>query len=122
AEYLIFFLLALFPLCRIRFSAKPPPFSTIKAIVQAGTYLLHVIFDFRKFFNIHVRNRGIVHSPGFPDYPYPPNANLQWRLRAEPSHRVRLDFHTLILEDDCQRDFIKAYDSLAPIEKRALTE
>ncbi|XP_042080397.1 suppressor of tumorigenicity 14 protein-like [Haplochromis burtoni] len=76
----------------------------------------------RKFFNIHVRNRGIVHSPGFPDYPYPPNANFQWRLRAEPGHRVRLDFHTLILEDDCQRDFIKAYDSLAPIEKRALTE
>uniref|UniRef100_A0AAX7VLI1 Suppression of tumorigenicity 14b n=1 Tax=Astatotilapia calliptera TaxID=8154 RepID=A0AAX7VLI1_ASTCA len=67
-------------------------------------------------------NRGIVHSPGFPDYPYPPNANFQWRLRAEPGHRVRLDFHTLILEDDCQRDFIKAYDSLAPIEKRALTE
>ncbi|XP_039878650.1 suppressor of tumorigenicity 14 protein homolog [Simochromis diagramma] len=76
----------------------------------------------RKFFNIHVRNRGIVHSPGFPDYPYPPNANFQWRLRAEPGHRVKLDFHTLILEDDCQRDFIKAYDSLAPIEKRALTE
>uniref|UniRef100_A0A668USH9 Suppression of tumorigenicity 14b n=1 Tax=Oreochromis aureus TaxID=47969 RepID=A0A668USH9_OREAU len=76
----------------------------------------------RKFFNIHVRNRGIVHSPGFPDYLYPPNANFQWRLRAEPGHRVRLDFHTLNLEDDCQRDFIKVYDSLAPIEKRALTE
>ncbi|XP_039878646.1 suppressor of tumorigenicity 14 protein-like [Simochromis diagramma] len=76
----------------------------------------------RMFFDIHVRNPGFVHSPGFPYYLYPPNLNLQWRLRADPGHRVRLDFHTLILEDDCQHDFIKAYDSLAPIEKRALTE
>uniref|UniRef100_A0A3P8PM18 Suppression of tumorigenicity 14b n=1 Tax=Astatotilapia calliptera TaxID=8154 RepID=A0A3P8PM18_ASTCA len=67
-------------------------------------------------------NPGFVHSPGFPYYLYPANLNLQWRLRADPGHRVRLDFHSLILEDDCQHDFIKAYDSLAPIEKRALTE
>ncbi|XP_035769249.1 suppressor of tumorigenicity 14 protein-like [Neolamprologus brichardi] len=72
--------------------------------------------------DIHVGNPGFVHSPGFPDYFYPPNLNLQWRLRADRGHRVRLSFHSLILEDDCQHDFIKAYDSLAPLEKRALTE
>ncbi|XP_047442637.1 suppressor of tumorigenicity 14 protein homolog [Mugil cephalus] len=76
----------------------------------------------RKTFNIHVRNSGLVQSPGFPDSSYSPNVYLQWRLRADQGHRVRLSFHTLILEDDCQQDFIKIYDSLAPIEHRALTE
>ncbi|XP_018526331.1 ST14 transmembrane serine protease matriptase b [Lates calcarifer] len=76
----------------------------------------------KKHFNIHVKEAGIVQSPGFPDSSYPPNIYLQWRLRADPGHRVQLDFHTLILEDDCQKDFIKIYDSLAPIENCALTE
>ncbi|XP_070824515.1 suppressor of tumorigenicity 14 protein homolog [Chaetodon trifascialis] len=76
----------------------------------------------RKSFNVHVSQAGIVQSPGFPDSPYPPSVFLQWRLRADPGHRVRLDFHTLILEDDCQQDFIKVYDSLAPIEHQVLTE
>ncbi|XP_035513490.1 suppressor of tumorigenicity 14 protein homolog [Morone saxatilis] len=76
----------------------------------------------KKSFNIHVKEAGIVQSPGFPDSSYPPNVYLQWTLRADPGHRVRLDFHTLILEDDCQHDFIKIYDSLATIETRVLTE
>uniref|UniRef100_A0A3Q3K6S5 Suppression of tumorigenicity 14b n=1 Tax=Monopterus albus TaxID=43700 RepID=A0A3Q3K6S5_MONAL len=67
-------------------------------------------------FNIRVSEAGTVQSPGFPDFPYPPNFYLQWRLRADPGHRVLLNFHTLILEDNCQQDFIKIYDSLAPIE------
>ncbi|XP_070696320.1 suppressor of tumorigenicity 14 protein homolog [Pempheris klunzingeri] len=76
----------------------------------------------KKLFNIHVSKAGVVQSPGFPDTSYPPNVYLQWRLRADSGHRVRLDFHTLILEDDCQQDFIKIYDSLAPIEHQVLTE
>ncbi|XP_044066157.1 suppressor of tumorigenicity 14 protein homolog [Siniperca chuatsi] len=76
----------------------------------------------RTSFNFHVSEAGVVQSPGFTDSLYPPNIYLQWRLRADPGHRVRLDFHTLILEDDCQQDFIKIYDSLAPIENRVLTE
>ncbi|XP_068601364.1 suppressor of tumorigenicity 14 protein homolog [Brachionichthys hirsutus] len=76
----------------------------------------------RQSFNIHVREAGHIQSPGFPDSSYPPNVYLQWRLRADPGRRVRLDFHTLILEDDCQQDFIKIYDSLAPIEDQVLTE
>ncbi|KAL6119000.1 st14 [Pungitius sinensis] len=72
--------------------------------------------------NVHVGGGGVVQSPGFPDSSYPPNVYLQWRLRAEPGHRVRLDFHTLILEDDCQKDFVQIYDSLAPIRERVLTE
>ncbi|TKS76486.1 Suppressor of tumorigenicity 14 protein [Collichthys lucidus] len=79
-------------------------------------------FKRQKSFNIHVSKPGIVQSPGFPDSSYPPNIYLQWRLRADPGHRVQLDFHTLILEDDCQQDFIKLYDSLAAIEHRVLAE
>ncbi|XP_030589845.1 suppressor of tumorigenicity 14 protein-like [Archocentrus centrarchus] len=76
----------------------------------------------RKIFNIHVRNPGRVNSPGFPGSLYPPNINMQWRLRADPGHRVWLEFHNLVLENNCQHDFIKVYDSLAPIEKHALIE
>ncbi|KAF1391046.1 hypothetical protein PFLUV_G00064530 [Perca fluviatilis] len=76
----------------------------------------------RKSFNLRARDSGVVQSPGFPDSSYPPNVYLQWRLRADAGHRVRLDFHTLILEDDCQQDFIQIYDSLAPIEQRVLTD
>ncbi|XP_029011921.1 ST14 transmembrane serine protease matriptase b isoform X2 [Betta splendens] len=72
--------------------------------------------------SLRASEAGTLQSPGFPDTPYPPNSYLEWRLRADPGHRVQLDFHTLILEDDCQQDFIKVYDSLAPIEQRALTE
>uniref|UniRef100_A0A3P9I1T8 Suppression of tumorigenicity 14b n=1 Tax=Oryzias latipes TaxID=8090 RepID=A0A3P9I1T8_ORYLA len=65
---------------------------------------------------------GLLLSPGFPDTPYPSNLSQQWLLQADPRHRVKLDFHTLILEDDCQHDFLKIYDSLVPIELCALTE
>lgn len=76
----------------------------------------------KKSFNIHVSQEGVVQSPGFPGSSYPPNVKLQWLLRAKPGNRVRLDFHTLILEEDCQRDFIRIYDSLAPIEDKLLSE
>uniref|UniRef100_A0A3Q2QP43 ST14 transmembrane serine protease matriptase b n=1 Tax=Fundulus heteroclitus TaxID=8078 RepID=A0A3Q2QP43_FUNHE len=73
--------------------------------------------------DVHVSRNGSISSPGFPDTPYPPNTFQRWRLRADPRHRVRLDFHTLTLEDDqCQKDFIRIYDSLVPIEPRLLTE
>ncbi|XP_027867180.1 suppressor of tumorigenicity 14 protein-like isoform X1 [Xiphophorus couchianus] len=72
--------------------------------------------------SIHVRKNGHIDSPGFPDAPYGPNTAQKWQLRADPGHRVRLDFHTLILEDDCEQDFVQIYDSLAPIRPRLLTE
>ncbi|KAM3872280.1 suppressor of tumorigenicity 14 protein homolog [Diretmus argenteus] len=76
----------------------------------------------KKSFSLHVREGGTLQSPGFPDSPYPPSTYLQWRLRADPGHRVKLDFDTFILDADCQQDFVKLYDSLAPIERRVLTE
>uniref|UniRef100_A0A3B3V5P7 Suppression of tumorigenicity 14b n=1 Tax=Poecilia latipinna TaxID=48699 RepID=A0A3B3V5P7_9TELE len=67
--------------------------------------------------SVHVRKNGRIDSPGFANAPYAPNMAQKWRLRADPGHRVRLDFHTLILEDDCEQDFIQIYDSLAPIRQ-----
>ncbi|XP_075993573.1 suppressor of tumorigenicity 14 protein homolog [Genypterus blacodes] len=76
----------------------------------------------KKTFSIHVNKSDLVQSPGFPDSSYPPNTFLQWRLRADPGNRVRLNFDTLILEDDCQQDFIRIYDSLVPMEDRLMKE
>lgn len=76
----------------------------------------------KKSFTLHVKNGGVVESPGFPNSPYPPNVFVQWRLKAEPGFRVKLDFHTLILEDDCEQDFLKLYDSLVPMENLLMTE
>ena len=93
----------------------------VNSCFSHDTFFLFVL-SVKKSFNIHVSEAGIVQSPGFPGSSYPPNVYLRWRLRADPGHRVRLDFHTLILEDDCQQDFIQIYDSLATIEQRVLTE
>ena len=88
----------------------------------AARVTFDVFFPARKSFPIHTRKSGTLRSPGFPDSPYAPNTYLEWKLRAEPGHRVKLDFDTFMLEEDCQQDFIKIYDSLAPIEHRVLTE
>lgn len=61
-------------------------------------------------------------SPGFPDSPYPSNLYTEWQIRADPEHRIRLEFDVLDLEKDCRNDFIKVYDSLAPTEKQVITE
>ncbi|XP_029027296.1 ST14 transmembrane serine protease matriptase a [Betta splendens] len=63
---------------------------------------------------------GQIMSPGFPDRPYPNNAFFQWQLRADPQHFIELQFDTLNLEGNCSNDFIKIYDSLVPIETRAM--
>ncbi|XP_028307961.1 A-type voltage-gated potassium channel KCND1 isoform X2 [Gouania willdenowi] len=76
----------------------------------------------RKSFDVHVSHADQLASPGFPDSSYPPGVLLQWRLRADPFHRVRLDFGSLVLEDDCEQDFIRLYDSLVPSERHLLTE
>uniref|UniRef100_A0A3Q2XDK3 Suppressor of tumorigenicity 14 protein homolog n=1 Tax=Hippocampus comes TaxID=109280 RepID=A0A3Q2XDK3_HIPCM len=83
---------------------------------------INVLLLFKKSFNVHVREGGVIRSPGFPDSSYPSSIFLQWRLRADAGHRVRLDFQKLILEDDCQHDFVRIYDSLAPIEENTIAE
>uniref|UniRef100_A0A665VJP1 Suppressor of tumorigenicity 14 protein homolog n=1 Tax=Echeneis naucrates TaxID=173247 RepID=A0A665VJP1_ECHNA len=104
------------------FSEKSSASDSESWFSKDSSFIARLLFFSVKSFTIHVNKAGTFDSPGFPDSTYPPNVYLQWRLRADPRHRVQLDFHTLILEDDCQQDFIKIYDSLVPIEHRALTE
>ncbi|XP_039878647.1 suppressor of tumorigenicity 14 protein homolog [Simochromis diagramma] len=107
-----------------RFLLKPTDALSVNDIVSQAIdpRLTKTKLSERKSIDIHIENSGHVESPGFPNSPYPSNAYLQWKFRADPQHRIQLDFDDLILEDDCQRDFIKIYDSLVPIEKRAMTE
>lgn len=65
---------------------------------------------------------GRIQSPGFPDSPYPPNTFIQWQLRADPGYVVKLEFGTFELEESCENDFIKIYDSLVPIESLLMEE
>ncbi|XP_062242553.1 ST14 transmembrane serine protease matriptase a [Platichthys flesus] len=65
---------------------------------------------------------GQIQSPGFPDNPYPPNTFIQWQLRADPGHVIKLEFDTMNLEEDCNNDFVKIYDSLVAIESRVMEE
>lgn len=63
-----------------------------------------------------------IQSPGFPNSPYPPNTFIQWQLRADPGYVVRLEFETFELEESCENDFIKIYDSLVPMESLLMEE
>ncbi|XP_016356921.1 suppressor of tumorigenicity 14 protein homolog, partial [Sinocyclocheilus anshuiensis] len=70
----------------------------------------------------HGNQTDIIRSPGFPDSAYLPNLYTEWQIRADPEHRIRLEFDVLDLEKDCRNDFIKVYDSLAPSEKQVIAE
>nr|XP_015192842.1 PREDICTED: suppressor of tumorigenicity 14 protein [Lepisosteus oculatus] len=63
-----------------------------------------------------------LQSPGFPDSPYPPNTHCEWQLRADPGNVITLEFLTFNLESDCGNDFVKLYDSLVPLESRAMSD
>ncbi len=79
--------------------------------------------DFFKF-SVHTETNRIsqIQSPGFPDRPYPANTFLQWQLRADPNHVIKLEFDTMNLEENCKNDFVKIYDSLVAIERRIMEE
>ncbi|CAB1452853.1 unnamed protein product [Pleuronectes platessa] len=82
--------------------------------------------SFSRFYSYseHARTNhiGQIQSPGFPNSPYPPNTFIQWQLRADPSYVIKLEFDTMNLEEDCNNDFVKIYDSLVAIESRVMEE
>ncbi|KAJ8342421.1 hypothetical protein SKAU_G00323490 [Synaphobranchus kaupii] len=73
-------------------------------------------------YHAHSGENNTLQSPGFPDTPYPPNAFAEWELRADPGFRIRLDFIKFNLEENCRKDFVKVYDSLAAIEMKVMAE
>ncbi|XP_061136066.1 ST14 transmembrane serine protease matriptase a [Syngnathus typhle] len=82
--------------------------------------------EFSRFlkFNEHTRTNLMrqIRSPGFPDSPYPANSFIQWQLRGDPNHVIELKFDTMNLEENCNNDFVKIYDSLVAIEANVLQE
>ncbi|XP_070684944.1 ST14 transmembrane serine protease matriptase a isoform X2 [Pempheris klunzingeri] len=85
-----------------------------------------LLTPFSKFlkFTEHTKTNhmGQIQSPGFPNSPYPPNTFIQWQLRADPNHIIKLEFDTMNLEENCKNDFVKIYDSLVAIESRVMEE
>lgn len=77
---------------------------------------------FKKFHHSHAGQTGIIQSPGYPDSTYAANTYSEWQLRADPNHRIHLEFTVIDLENDCHNDFIRMYDSLVPTENRVMTE
>ncbi|XP_040033543.2 ST14 transmembrane serine protease matriptase a [Gasterosteus aculeatus] len=88
------------------------------------TRLLSTPFSRYMQFSMHTKPNeiGQIQSPGFPNSAYPPNTFIQWQLRADPKHIIKLDFDTMNLEEDCSNDFIKIYDSLVAIESSVMEE
>ncbi|KAG7333138.1 hypothetical protein KOW79_003273 [Hemibagrus wyckioides] len=83
------------------------------------------IFTKRMYtYALHTRPKEVIDimSPGFPNYPYPENMFSQWQLRADPGNVIKLDFTTFNVEEDCNNDFIKVYDSLLAIEGRLMAK
>uniref|UniRef100_A0A665V7J1 Suppressor of tumorigenicity 14 protein homolog n=1 Tax=Echeneis naucrates TaxID=173247 RepID=A0A665V7J1_ECHNA len=80
--------------------------------------------SFSSKYSEHTKTNRIEHiqSPGFPNSPYPSNTFIQWQLRADPNHVIKLDFDTMNLEENCKNDFVKIYDSLVAIESRVMEE
>nr|XP_023656204.1 suppressor of tumorigenicity 14 protein-like [Paramormyrops kingsleyae] len=78
----------------------------------------------RQSFALHCQTGSAVtlQSPGFPNSPYSPNTYTEWLLRADPGHRVKLQFDTFNLENDCGKDFIRVYDSLVALEQKIMAE
>lgn len=64
----------------------------------------------------------IIFSPGFPDSPYPSNTFVQWQLRGDPDHVLKLTFDTFNLEQNCSNDFLRVYDSLVALNKFIMAE
>uniref|UniRef100_A0A673MVQ8 Suppressor of tumorigenicity 14 protein homolog n=1 Tax=Sinocyclocheilus rhinocerous TaxID=307959 RepID=A0A673MVQ8_9TELE len=63
-----------------------------------------------------------IKSPGFPDQPYTPNSFVQWQLRGDPGHVLKLSFDTFYLEKNCTNDFVRVYDSLVTMDKHLMAE
>ncbi|XP_060792161.1 ST14 transmembrane serine protease matriptase b isoform X2 [Neoarius graeffei] len=77
---------------------------------------------YTEFHHSRAGETGIIRSRGFPDSSYDANTYGQWQLRADPNHRIQLEFTVIDLENDCHNDFIRVYDSLVPSENQVMAE
>ncbi|XP_074159895.1 suppressor of tumorigenicity 14 protein [Sminthopsis crassicaudata] len=77
-------------------------------------------------FSLHARADEVTRftTPGFPDSPYPARARCQWALRGDVGLILSLTFHTFDVApcDDVGSDVVMVYDSLSPVEPRAVVQ
>lgn len=87
-------------------------------------YVFHVCLSGHGRFSEHTKPDQFswIMTPGFPNSPYTPDTFSQWQLRADPGNIIKLEFDSMILENNCSNDFLKIYDSLVALETRALEE
>uniref|UniRef100_A0A8C2XJJ4 ST14 transmembrane serine protease matriptase a n=1 Tax=Cyclopterus lumpus TaxID=8103 RepID=A0A8C2XJJ4_CYCLU len=108
-----------------RFLSRPGNSLVLEDVISSAldARLFSTSFKFLKFTE-HTKTGtiGQIQSPGFPNSPYPPNTFIQWQLRADPGYVIKLEFDMMNLEENCQNDFLKIYDSLVAIESRVMEE
>lgn len=76
----------------------------------------------KEFHHSHAGETGIIQSPGYPDSSYAAKTYTEWQLRADPNHRIHLEFTVMDLESECHNNFIRVYDSLVPSENQVMAE
>lgn len=77
-------------------------------------------------FALHARSGELTRftTPGFPDSPYPAFASCQWALRGDANSVLSLTFRSFDVAtcDDRGSDLVKVYDTLSPVEPRAVVQ
>lgn len=77
-------------------------------------------------FALHARSGELTRftTPGFPDSPYPARARCQWTLRGDADFVLSLTFHSFDVAscDDRGSDVVMVYDTLSPVEPRAVVQ
>lgn len=75
-------------------------------------------------FALHARSGELTRftTPGFPDSPYPAFSRCQWTLRGDASSVLSLTFRSFDVAtcDDRGSDLVVVYDTLSPVEPRAV--
>ena len=77
-------------------------------------------------FALHARSGEVTRftTPGFPDSPYPARARCQWTLRGDADSVLSLTFRSFDVApcDDRGSDLVMVYDTLSPVEPRAVVQ
>lgn len=63
-------------------------------------------------------------TPGFPDSPYAAFSRCQWTLRGDAGSVLSLTFRSFDVAtcDDRGSDLVVVYDTLSPVEPRAVVQ
>lgn len=101
----------------------PPPLAASAQRCPRGLSVSHA--DSCSF-ALHARSGELMRftTPGFPDSPYPARARCQWTLRGDADFVLSLTFRSFDVAtcDDRGSDLVMVYDTLSPVEPRAVVQ